>query len=247
MQRRNPIQICANAKKIGPGRAFTVTATDRRFLDLLEAKSKVKPLRQGLVSVIDSPWLITVAPFRKPHFVGQPKGVWTWWGFSLCHDKKGDFDQPGEFVRRKITHCSRSQILEETTEQLGFGSDKTHILESSACIPCLLPHAGSVWMKRKDADRPKVIPDGARNFAFLGQFCEMPKDTMFTMEYSVRSAWTAVEGLFKLDGFKPPAVYQGLEDKRAIDAVFERFVVKQAVEDVLKTPLFEEIRRQICR
>jgi len=31
--------------------------------------------------------------------------------------------------------------------------------------------------------------------AILGQFCEMPHDCVFTMEYSVRSAWTAVHAL----------------------------------------------------
>ena len=37
-----------------------------------------------------------------------------------------------------------------------------------------------------------VIPAGARSFAFLGQFCELADDTIFTVEYSVRTAQTAV-------------------------------------------------------
>ena len=137
---------------------FTVTTTDPWFLERLAALSGVATRRQGLVSLVDSPWLITVAPCPKPHFLGQPDNVWTWWGFSLCHDKNGSADQIGDHVRKKITECSGSEILEETIEQFGFGSEKARILGSSVCIPCLLPHAGSVWLKRKEADRPKVIP-----------------------------------------------------------------------------------------
>jgi hypothetical protein len=53
-----------------------------------------------------------------------------------------------------------------------------------------------------------VIPKGSRNLAFIGQLCEMPKDVVFTVEYSARSAQTAVYELLKLDR-KPPAVYKG--------------------------------------
>ncbi len=103
---------------------FTVTTTDPWFLERLAALSGVGTRRQGLVSLVDSPWLITVAPFPKPHFLGQPDNVWTWWGFSLCHDKNGTADQIGDHVRKKITECSGSEILEETIEQFGFGSEK---------------------------------------------------------------------------------------------------------------------------
>jgi oleate hydratase len=161
-------------------------------------------------------------PLPKPHFLGQPENIWVWWGFSLCHDRNGCPDRLGDYVRKKVTECSGSEILEETIEQFGFGADKARILGSSVCIPCLLPHAGSVWLKRRAADRPNVVPDGARNFAFIGQFCEMPKDTMFTMEYSVRSALEAVSGLFKLP-VRVPHVYQGLDDPAAIVASLKRY------------------------
>ena len=201
---------------------FTVTTTDPWFLERLTALSGVAPRRQGLVSLVDSPWLVTVAPLPKPHFLGQPDNIWVWWGFSLCHDKNECPDRLGDYVRKKVTECSGSEILEETIEQFGFAADKARILGSSVCIPCLLPHSGSVWLKRRAADRPNVVPDGARNFAFIGQFCEMPKDTMFTMEYSVRSALEAVSGLFKLP-VRAPHVYQGLDDPAAIVASLKRY------------------------
>jgi oleate hydratase len=200
---------------------FTVTSNKPTFLDRLSRLTENKPWQQAVVTLADSPWLLSVAPFPKPHFLAQPEDIWAWWGFSLCHDKPENPNQPGKYIKRKVTDCSGSEILVETIKQFGFDSDLDDILGSSVCIPCLLPHVGSVWLKRKQASRPKVVPDGARNFAFLGQFCEIPEDTMFTMEYAVRSAQVAIERLF--DGPRPPAVYQGQYDPVAIAAVVARF------------------------
>jgi oleate hydratase len=49
---------------------------------------------------------------------------------------------------------------------------------------------------RERGDRPDVVPAVATNFAFLGQFAEAPKDCVFTVEYSVRTAQMAVYGLY---------------------------------------------------
>jgi len=200
---------------------FTVTSNKPTFLDRLSRLTGNKPWQQGMVTLVDSPWSITVAPFPKPHFFCQPEDIWVWWGFSMCHDKPERYDLPGTYITKKVTECTGSEILEETVRQFGFNSDLDDILGSSVCIPCLLPHAGSVWLKRLQANRPKVVPDEARNFAFLGQFCEIPEDTMFTMEYSVRSAQVAIERLF--DRPAPPAVYQGQKDPVAVAAALARF------------------------
>ena len=200
---------------------FTVTEKGQTFLKRLQKLTGDPSLNQGLVTLIDSPWMITVSPFPEKHFLNQPDGVSAWWGFSLCHDKSGNPNEPGG-IGKTITECTGREILTETIRQFGFQSDEALILSQSVCIPCLLPNAGSVWMRRKRADRPNVVPEGAENFAFLGQFCEMPFDTMFTMEYSIRSARQAVVGLFNVANFEPPRVYQG--DAAAMLAVLERFV-----------------------
>ena len=54
-------------------------------------------------------------------------------------------------------------------------------------------------MPRAYGDRPKVVPDGAVNFAFLGQFAETPRDTIFTTEYSMRTGMEAVYTLLNVD------------------------------------------------
>lgn len=47
--------------------------------------------------------------------------------------------------------------------------------------------------------RPLVVPEGAVNFAFLGQFAETPRDTIFTTEYSMRTGMEAVYTLLNVD------------------------------------------------
>ena len=55
------------------------------------------------------------------------------------------------------------------------------------------------------------IPANFHNFAFLGQFCEVADDTVFTVEYSVRTAQTAVYGLLDLPRALTP-IYRGNRD-----------------------------------
>ena len=69
-----------------------------------------------------------------------------------------------------------------------------------------MPYITSQFAPRGEADRPQVIPDGARNFAFLGQYVEIPEDVVFTVEYSVRSAMHAVYGLFDVER-RIPGIY----------------------------------------
>ena len=38
------------------------------------------------------------------------------------------------------------------------------------------------FMPRTAGDRPKVVPEGCRNFAFLGQFADTVRDTVFTTD-----------------------------------------------------------------
>jgi oleate hydratase len=60
-----------------------------------------------------------------------------------------------------------------------------------------------------------VVPEGSTNFGFLGQFAELLKETIFTIEYSIRSAREAV-AILRDTGRPPPPVYQGQHDPQAL-------------------------------
>lgn len=78
-----------------------------------------------------------------------------------------------------------------------------------------MPFITSQFMPRQTGDRPPVIPRGAENFVVIGQFCEIPRDCVFTVEYSIRSAWTAVHGLTGQVA-PPPPVVRSDGDPRAL-------------------------------
>ena len=63
----------------------------------------------------------------------------------------------------------------------------------------MMPYIDAFFMPRAYGDRPKVVPDGSVNFAFLGQFAETPRDTIFTTEYSMRTGMEAVYTLLNVD------------------------------------------------
>ncbi len=181
---------------------FTATTTDPIFFDLMRAKSGSEPGRGGLMTFKDSNWLITLAIFHQPEFLDQPENVMVWWGFGITPDN------PGNFVQKAMSECSGAEILEEVLRHAKFDQNVDKIIASTTCIPCVLPYAGSVWTVRGRSDRPQVVPKGSTNLGFMGQFAEIPLETAFTMEYSVRSAREAITQLLNLKT-KPPPVYQG--------------------------------------
>jgi oleate hydratase len=99
--------------------------------------------------------------------------------------------------------CTGREIM---TEVLGHLRAETtpaekasQLLDHAACIPCLMPFITSQFLPRERGDRPDVLPKGSMNLAFTGQFCELPHDVVFTDEYSIRSAQTAVYRLLGID------------------------------------------------
>ena len=86
---------------------------------------------------------------------------------------------------------------------------------SAICIPTMMPYITAFFMPRSAGDRPDVIPDGCVNAAFLGQFAETPRDTIFTTEYSVRTAMEAVYGLLGVDR-GVPEVWGSVFDLRCL-------------------------------
>jgi oleate hydratase len=152
---------------------------------------------------------VTVTIFHQPEVIAQPPGTTLWWGFLMYPGRNGDF------VKKPASACTGAEILEEVLRQLRFEPQLDAIMGSSVCIPCDLPYANSVWLPRRRSDRPRVVPEGATNLGFLGQFAEVPRDVVFTIEYSARTAWEAIHRLLRR-GPAPPPVYQGQHHPAAL-------------------------------
>lgn len=172
--------------------SFTATLRDSTFHDHMENFTGNLDGTGGLVTMIDSNWLMSIVIARQPHFPKQPEDVKVFWGYALYPDKVGNQ------VRKKMSECNGEEILEELWHHLKIQDLMKPIVDSGKvnCIPVAMPYIDSLFMACAEGDRPDVLPKGATNFAFLGQFAEVPKDCVFTVEYSVRCAQTAVYGLF---------------------------------------------------
>ncbi len=204
----HPAAFCSDIPK-SKWESFTATARDSTFFDLLEAFSGSEAGKGGLVTIKDTNWLLTVVLNHQPHYYEQPKDVWVWWGYGLFPDRAGNF------VHKKMADCTGEEILTELLSHLRFTEKAPHIIGTSKIITAMMPYITSQFMPRTGKDRPKVIPDGSKNLAFIGQYCEIPDDVVFTVEYSVRSAQIAVFGLLDLARPVSP-FYKGQHDPRIL-------------------------------
>ncbi|MEL1250990.1 oleate hydratase [Aurantiacibacter gilvus] len=180
--------------------SFTVTLNNSKFLEFMEQFSGSESGAGGLVTFVDSGWLLSIVVFHQPHFRNQPGGSTTFWGYGLTGD------QPGDHVEKPMGDTTGTEILEELAWQMRLGEDQKRWFDGAKVIPCRMPYITSQFMPRNPGDRPPVRPKGAENFAVIGQYCELERDCVFTVEYSVRSAWQAVREMNDEVSPPPPVV-----------------------------------------
>ena len=196
---------------------FTVTTKSTEFIDQLSTLTESKPGSGGLVTLKDSPWMLSLSILAYPEIIGQPPGISILWGYGLFPE------HTGEFVRKRMYECTGAEILQEVLRQLRFDKQLDAIMASSICIPCDLPYVNNVWMPRKRTDRPRPVPEGATNLGLIGQYVEIEREVTFTIEYSARTAWEAIRILLKR-GPAPPPVYQGQFDPKALFNALKVFI-----------------------
>ncbi|MBN1365043.1 MAG: oleate hydratase [Syntrophaceae bacterium] len=180
---------------------FSVASIDKTFIELFEKATENKPGQADLVTFKDSSWLLSIHVPFNPHFAHQPHNMTVWGGYGLISFKEGDF------VKKKMIECNGEEILTEICHQFGFIKELPHIIKTSNCVPSLMPYECAQFMPRKKSDRPRVIPKGSTNLAFMGQFTESG-ECVYLVESSVRCAQMAVYSLLGLNKKVPP-VYTG--------------------------------------
>jgi len=196
---------------------FTVTDTGTEFVNQMAARTGSEAGRGGLVTLRDSPWVLSLSIFHQPEIIDQPTGTSIWWGYGLYPDNTGGH------VKKPMDQCTGAEILEETLRQLRFDQQLSTIMASSICVPCYMPYVNNVWLPWSRGDMPSPVPQGATNLGLIGQYVDMPKEIAFTIECSVRSAWEAIRTLLKR-GPAPPPVYQGQYDPRALLGALKVFL-----------------------
>lgn len=195
----------------------TVTTLDDRIPPYIHKMCKRDPfsgkvVTGGIITVKDSNWLMSYTFNRQPHFKAQPKNQLVGWIYGLnC------IDTPGNYVKKPMKDCTGIEICEEWLYHMGVPVDQIHDMaaKSANTIPCMMPYVTSFFMPRRAGDRPNVVPEGAVNFGFVGQFAETFRDTVFTTEFSVRTAMEAVYTLLNVDR-GVPEVFNSVYDIRVL-------------------------------
>ena len=194
-----PEKFCGDPAKSN-WESATVTTLDEKILPYIEAICKRDPLSGGvvtggIVSVRDSNWLLSWTINRQPQFRDQKPGTVCVWLYGLFTAVDGNY------VKKPMRDCTGREICQEWLYHLGVPEEQIEELaeKSANTVPCMMPYITAFFMPRADGDRPLVVPEGSVNFAFIGQFAETPRDTIFTTEYSMRTGMEAVYTLLDID------------------------------------------------
>ena len=198
----------------------------------------------GIVTVKDSTdnWYLSWTINRQPQFKAQNKDSVLIWVYSLSTDKEGNY------VKKAMRDCTGEEVCKEWLYHIGIPTSEIDDLAKNACntTTCFMPFINAFFQPRKKSDRPLVVPEGSVNFAFLGQFAETPRDTIFTTEYSIRTGMEAVYTLLNVDRAVPEvwgsqydvrellrACYYAI-DKKPISEAKLSFKEKEMLKVVLK-------------
>lgn len=212
----NPEVFCSDVEKSN-WESCTITCHDDSVPKYIEKITKRSPytgktVTGGLVTCLDSSWLISWTINRQGQYPEQPKNDIAVWLYGLFTDVEGDY------IKKKMRDCTGKEITKEWLYHIGVPVNEIDALaETCTAVPVMMPYITAQFMPRKFGDRPLVVPKGGVNFAFLGQFAETlddpGRDTVFTTEYSGR---TAMEAVYVLCGVEKavPEVYASRYDIR---------------------------------
>ena len=244
----NPDAFCSNVDATN-WMSATIETKDEEIIEHIMKICKRDPrsgkvTTGGIVTVKDSTenWYLSWTINRQPQFKSQDKDTVLIWVYSLNTNKDGNY------VKKPMKQCTGEEICEEWLYHIGFPKEKIKEYATERCntTTCYMPYINAFFQPRKESDRPLVVPKGALNFAFLGQFAETPRDTIFTTEYSIRTGMEAVYTLLDVDRAVPEvwgskydvrellkACYYAI-DKKSIEEIPLTFIERQMLKTVEK-------------
>lgn len=175
--------------------SFFLTIEDYpEFFDTLERKTGSKRGTGGAITLKDSPWEFSFAVYDRDYFPDQKeKNRDVLWGDGLFGERIG------ELIKKPMGECTGNEILEELLYHLGLEDMKEEVMKHAHISLCNMPYITSQFMPRTKEDRPTIVPEGCTNLAFIGQYVEVDRDVVFTIETSVRTPLEAVYKLTKID------------------------------------------------
>ena len=243
----NPDKFCGNVD-LTNWMSATIEVSDENIIKHIINICKRDPRKGkvttgGIVTVKDSTenWYLSWTINRQPQFKSQNKNSILVWVYALNTTK------PGNFIKKAIKTCTGKEVCEEWLYHIGIPTNEIEkYADKCNTTTCYMPYINAFFQPREEKDRPLVVPKESINFAFVGQFAETPRDTIFTTEYSIRTGMEAVYTLLKVDRAVPEvwgskydvrellkACYYAV-DKKSVDELPLTFAEKQAIKIVEK-------------
>lgn len=243
----NPDKFCGNVD-LTNWMSATIEVSDENIIKHIINICKRDPRKGkvttgGIVTVKDSTenWYLSWTINRQPQFKSQNKNSILVWVYALNTTK------PGNFIEKAIKTCTGKEICEEWLYHIGIPTNEIEkYADKCNTTTCYMPYINAFFQPREEKDRPLVVPKESINFAFVGQFAETPRDTIFTTEYSIRTGMEAVYTLLKVDRAVPEvwgskydvrellkACYYAV-DKKSVDELPLTFAEKQVIKIVEK-------------
>lgn len=243
----NPDKFCGNVD-LTNWMSATIEVSDENIIKHIINICKRDPRKGkvttgGIVTVKDSTenWYLSWTINRQPQFKSQNKNSILVWVYALNTTKQGNF------IEKAIKTCTGKEICEEWLYHIGIPTNEIEkYADKCNTTTCYMPYINAFFQPREEKDRPLVVPKESINFAFVGQFAETPRDTIFTTEYSIRTGMEAVYTLLKIDRAVPEvwgskydvrellkACYYAV-DKKSVDELPLTFAEKQAIKIVEK-------------
>lgn len=200
----NPDKFCSNVDQTN-WMSATIEVSDENIITHIINICKRDPRKGkvttgGIVTVKDSTenWYLSWTINRQPQFKSQNKNSILVWVYALNTNK------PGNFMEKPIKLCTGKEICEEWLYHIGIPTNEIEkYADKCNTTTCYMPYINAFFQPREEKDRPLVVPKESINFAFVGQFAETPRDTIFTTEYSIRTGMEAVYTLLKIDRAVP--------------------------------------------
>lgn len=237
----NPEAFCSDTEATN-WMSATVETSNEEIIQHIMHVCKRDPRRGrvttgGIVTVKDSTenWYLSWTINRQPQFKSQDKKSVLVWLYAL------NTNRPGNFMPKAMRECTGKEVCEEWLYHIGIPEDRIEELASEACntTTCYMPYINAFFQPRKNSDRPHVVPDGAVNFAFIGQFAETPRDTIFTTEYSIRTGMESVYTLMNVDRAVPEVWGSQYDIRELLRATY--YAIDKKTIDTQLNPLEQKV------
>lgn len=236
----------------------TMTFSDERVNQYIQKINKKNPhsgsiVTSGPCTIVDSSWWYGYSISRQPHFKMQKSNELVVWTYALYDHNKGDY------IKKRPSECTGIEMCEEFLYHIGVPEKEIGEIASAAnTVPAYMPYVTTYFQPRALGDRPLVVPNGSKNLAFIGNYAETKRDTVFTTEYSVRTAMEAVYTLLEVDRGVPEVFASSFDARVLMDAMYylndrkklseldlniaEKVVLKQVLKKVSGTYIEELLK-----